>query len=130
MADDIVTGLGTAIEADGITVGGVQSFRFATGQARDVVHRPLGSTTPYVLPGQVDFDTVSMQAYRQPDDPGQQRLFHAFRDREMLDCVISFPGGLEWSFKAFVRSFPQEASLRGVQQTPIVLRINGGLSTT
>lgn len=128
--NDIVTSLGVAIEADGATIGGAQDFRFRVGQTREAIHRPLSAESPEVYAGQVDHGRVMFTVHYKPADPGQAALEAAYMARRHVDCVVSFPAGIEWSFKALVREFPVSGQrATGMMSANVVLRISGGISS-
>ena len=116
---------GTEFTLDGIVVGGIDDYTVIDGVTGDVEHAPLNGPREF-RPRTADYGQLRLRMYRDPSDPGQQKMEAARANRQVMTGVITLIDGTTRTFPCYVKQLPLMAgSIIGVGQVTAVLKVAG-----
>lgn len=116
---------GTTFTFDGVVVGGIEDYSVLDGVTPDVEHKSLKNPAQY-FPGFPEYGQLRLRMYREPSDPGQQRMEQARANRERVTGVITLIDGTTRSFPCYVKQLPlMSGNINGVGQVTAILKVAG-----
>ena len=122
---------GTVFTFDGTVIGGMLTYEFFNGVINEVLHKSLSASAAVALPGQPDFGQCVLNLVRDKSDAGQVKLQSSLRNRQTVNCVLTYKDSSTDSFEAFCLLLPiagSKDSSNPVNASAVVLRISGPIS--
>lgn len=119
----IIDAQGTELRFDGKVVGKVTQYEIRDGVVEDIPHTPLNSKAVGHLPGLPEFGDIILTLYRDTNDPGQEAIADAIRDRGVKTCYLTLKDGRVYEFNAYGKAIPITGVIDNVNTSAVRLKI-------
>ncbi len=113
-----------------VTVGGIDTYKFADGSATDINITTLASTAKEFRQGLQDYGNCSLTMMRDPQDTGQVELESAKAAHATRQCTITLPSGDVATFDAYVKMLDSSGGVDKVLTGSATLKITGAVVWT
>lgn len=123
-----VRGVGTTLTVGTKKIGGLTSIGGIEASADTVDVTALDSDGGYreYIPGFKDAGEVSAEGFLDDaSDANQSEIYTLFENGNTVDCIITFPNGGKWEFKAIVTGFGTSASVDDAISFTTTLKVSG-----
>lgn len=120
---------GTSFEVDGTKVGHLSSVGGVSMSTETIDVTALDSTGGYRehMPSFKDGGEVPLSGFFDFEDEGQQALYEAFVNGNLVTCAIIFPEriGAMWQFQGVVTAFDTNADVGDAVKFSSAIKISG-----
>ena len=124
----IVDSQGTTFSVDGFFVTNLVRYDFRDGVAAAVERRALNGQVVEAVQGMPVYGEVRLEVIYDAAADYATRLKDAYRNREIVTCVLTRTDSIAFSFPAFVRSLPFSGILSGTDTSTLLLHCSGDLT--
>lgn len=123
-----VRGVGTTFSANTKKIGGLTSIGGIEASADTVEVTALDSEGGYreYIAGFKDAGEVSLEGFLDDETSANQaEIYKLFQNGTVVDCVIAFPNGGQWTFKGIVTGFGTSASVDDAISFTSTIKVTG-----